>query len=97
MIALELRCTATCKQQAETQIYILMYSYQSSLAHPVVSALHLTAKLGLVLFDICRLLQELALVEYTLLIFPPSVVAAAAVLLAQSYDNVFTCDVPNAK
>ena len=34
--------------------------------------------------------QELALLEYAVLNFPPSVVAAAAVLLAQSYDNIFT-------
>lgn len=44
----------------------------------------------LILFAVGLLLQELALLEYTLLSFPPSVVAAAAVLLAQSYDNVFT-------
>ena len=36
------------------------------------------------------MLQELALLEYTVLNFPPSVVAAAAVLLAQSYEGVFT-------
>jgi hypothetical protein len=34
--------------------------------------------------------QELALLEYAVLNFPPSVVAAAAVLLAQSYGNLFT-------
>ncbi|DBB06239.1 TPA: hypothetical protein ACH3X3_009782 [Trebouxia sp. C0006] len=33
---------------------------------------------------------ELALLEYAVLNFPPSVVAAASVLLAQSYDNLFT-------
>lgn len=35
-------------------------------------------------------MQELALLEYGVLNFPPSVVAAASVLLAQSYDNIFT-------
>ena len=35
-------------------------------------------------------LQELALLEYGMLNFPPSVVAAASLLLAQSYDNIFT-------
>ncbi len=35
-------------------------------------------------------MQELALLEYAVLNFPHSVVAAAAVLLAQSYDNLFT-------
>ena len=35
-------------------------------------------------------MQELALLEYAVLNFPPSVVAAASVLLAQSYDNLFT-------
>ncbi|KAL3146333.1 hypothetical protein ABBQ32_003025 [Trebouxia sp. C0010 RCD-2024] len=35
-------------------------------------------------------LTELALLEYGVLNFPPSVVAAASLLLAQSYDNVFT-------
>lgn len=35
-------------------------------------------------------LTELALLEYGVLNFPPSVVAAASLLLAQSYDNVYT-------
>ena len=35
-------------------------------------------------------MQELALLEYGVLNFPPSVVAAASLLLAQSYDNIFT-------
>ena len=37
--------------------------------------------------DTCPTLQELALLEYGVLNFPPSVVAAASLLLAQSYDN----------
>ena len=35
-------------------------------------------------------MQELSLLEYGMLNFPPSVVAAAAVLLGQSYENVFS-------
>ena len=40
--------------------------------------------------DTSATVQELALLEYGVLNFPPSVVAAASLLLAQSYDNVFT-------
>lgn len=40
--------------------------------------------------DAYATLQELALLEFGVLNFPPSVVAAASLLLAQSYDNIYT-------
>ena len=44
--------------------------------------------------DEAAFMQELALLEYGVLNFPPSVVAAASLLLAQSYDNVYIASGP---